>query len=257
MRIIDNVKSYYSRFGVGGVASAVMAKLTSSSVLITVKRPEIMFPFYLRCRTSDIQTFEQVFVRQDYDFKVEKCPKIIVDAGANIGLASIYFANKYSESKIVAIEPEISNYEMLQMNVTPYSNVIPLNAALWDKNEEVSVVDPGFGKWAFMIQGETSQGESLGVMCHKVCGMTVDKIMEDNGLQKIDILKIDIEGAEREIFRDSSSWIEKVDALIVELHENRKSGCNRSFSNVSKGFDVKWKQGENIYLSRKKCIKKP
>ena len=256
MTIIDSVKSYYSWFGVGGLASAIMAKLTSSNLLIRVKMPEILFPFYLRCRTSDIQTFEQVFIKQDYDFEVVKYPKVIVDAGANIGLASIYFTNRYSDSQIIAIEPEMSNYEMLKKNVTPYNNVIPLNAALWDKNEEVNVVDPGFGKWAFMTQGENCQEESLGIMCHKVRGMTVGKIMEDNGLEKIDILKIDIEGAEREVFRDASSWVGRVDAMIVELHDSRKPGCNSSFIDGSKGFDVKWKQGENIYLSRRDFLRR-
>lgn len=253
MTIIDSVKSYCSWFGVGGLASVIMAKFTSSNLLIRVKRPEISFPFYLRCRTSDIQIFKQIFIRQEYDFKVEKCPEVIVDAGANIGLGSIYFANRYPESRIVAIEPEMSNYEMLKRNVIPYSNITPVNAALWDKNEEVNVVDPGFGKWAFMTQGENCQEESLGVMCHKVCGTTIGKIMEDNELKKIDILKIDIEGAEREVFRDTSSWIGRVDAMIIELHEGRKAGCNHSFYNGSKGFDVKCKQGENIYLSRREC----
>jgi len=252
--MIDSIKYYYSRFGIDGVTSAIKAKLTNSNVLITVNRQDIRFPFYLRCRTSDLPTFDQIFVDQAYDFIVEKCPRIIVDAGANIGLASIYFANMYPESQIIAIEPEASNYEMLKMNVAPYSNIIPLNAALWDKNEEISLVDPGLGKWAFMTKGDDSQEVYLGNMGHKVQGMTVDRIMEDNGLEKIDILKIDIEGAEREVFRDSSSWIGKVDALIVELHERMKSGCNRSFYNGSNGFDAEWKHKENIYLSRRKCL---
>jgi cephalosporin hydroxylase len=45
--------------------------------------------------SSDILTCWQVFIKQEYDFIVEAHPKVIIDAGANIGLASIYFANKY------------------------------------------------------------------------------------------------------------------------------------------------------------------
>ncbi len=80
--------------------------------------------------------------------------------------------------------------------------------------------------------------------------MTIDKIMEDYALTKIDILKIDIEGTEREVFSDTSSWIEKIDSIIIELHERMKAGCNRSFFLGSNGFDREWQQGENIYLSR-------
>lgn len=247
---------YYSMFGINAVISGIKAKLTNSNILITVKIQDIRFPFYLRCGTSDLATYAQVFIDQEYDFVVDKCPRIIVDAGANIGLASIYFANKYPESKIIAIEPEASNYEMLKINVAAYSNIFPINAALWDKNGEVNLVDPGQGKWGFMTKGDDSHEVSLSKMCHKVKSMTVDKLMEDHELDKIDILKIDIEGAEREVFGNSSSWIEKVDALMIELHERIKPGCNLSFYNGSKGFDDEWKQGETIYLSRRKCLKR-
>ena len=189
--------------------SLIKAKLTNSNDLITVNRRDIKFPFFLRLRTSDIPTFGQIFEDREYEFVTGKSPKVIVDAGANIGLASIYLANRYPESQIIAIEPETSNYEMLKMNVAPYSNIITLNAALWDKNEEINLVDPGWGKWTFMTQKEGSQEENLGNICHKVQGMTLNKIMEDFGLVRIDILKIDIEGAEREVFNTSSSWINK------------------------------------------------
>ena len=85
---------------------------------------------------------------------------------------------------------------------------------------------------------------------HQVQGMTVDTIMKEHGIDHIDIIKIDIEGAEREVFRDPSLWLEKVDALIVELHEHMKPGCNRSFRNVSKAFTDEWLQGEKVYLTR-------
>ena len=80
--------------------------------------------------------------------------------------------------------------------------------------------------------------------------MTVDTLMKEHGIDHIDILKIDIEGAEKEVFRDPSAWIGKVDALIVELHERMKLGCNRSFYNGTNCFDDEWFQGENVYLAR-------
>ncbi len=254
--MIGSIKYYYSRFGINGVISAIKATLTKSHILIKVDWQDIKFPFYLRIKSSDIPTFNQVFMSQAYDFETSDDPKVIIDAGANIGLTSIYFANKYPESKIIAIEPEINNYEMLKKNVASYSNVITINAALWSENEKIDLIDPGRGHWGFMTQPEEHQEEFLGKTSHKVQGMTIDKIMENHSLEKIDILKIDIEGAEREVFMDSSPWIGKVDALIIELHERMKSGCNRSFYNGSNGFDDEWKHGENIYLSKRKCLKR-
>jgi FkbM family methyltransferase len=208
----------------------------------------------MRLNTSDFPTFDQVFIQQEYDFDISRAPKVIVDAGANIGLASIYFANKYPDAKIIAIEPEQSNFKLLEMNVSPYPNVIPVQAALWNKNEDINLIDPGLGKWGFMTEIKNASDELSSNACHTVEAMTIDKIMQNFNLEKIDILKIDIEGAEREVFNDSSSWIDRVDSLIVELHERMKAGCNRSFYNGSNGFIYEWTQGENVYLSRDHCL---
>lgn len=252
--MFGRINYYYSKFGIRGIISVFKAKLTKSNILIKVNRKNIRFPFYLRIGTTDIAAFDQIFIDQEYDFDTKNCPKIIVDAGANIGLAAIYFASRYPESKIIAIEPELSNFDLLVKNVSSYDNIIALNAALWDKNEEIELVDTGLGNWGFMTQAEECQEEHLGNISHKIPGITIDKIMEENCIDTIDILKIDIEGAEREVFMNSSAWIGKVNALIVELHERLKSGCNRSFYNGSNGFDEEWKLGENVYLTRGKCL---
>jgi FkbM family methyltransferase len=252
--MINRIRHCYSRFGLPGVISAIRTKLDNLDRLLKVERKDIKAPFYLRLKTNDIPTFDQVFINQEYDFETSSTPKVIIDAGANIGLASIYFANKYPESKIIAIEPEDSNFRILEKNVAPYANIIPFQAALWDKNELVNLVNPGSGKWGFMTEDKERNEALHGDLCHQIQGNTVDRLMQDYDLQRIDILKIDIEGAEREVFNDSSSWVENVDAMIVELHERMKSGCNRSFYNGSNGFDNEWHQGENVYLSRKKCL---
>lgn len=243
-------KYYYRKFGINGLLCAIRSKMTKSALLLPVARPDIRHKFFLRCYTSDVNTYHQVFVWKEYDFIAEENPKTIVDAGANIGLASIFLANRYPDARIIAIEPEKSNYEMLAMNTAPYPNITTVHAALWDKDEEIELVDPGYGKWGFMTRGGGSSGEVTGDLCHKVKAMTVDSIMESFGLEKIDILKIDIEGAEREVFQCSSSWLPKVDSMIVELHDRMKPGCNRSFYHGSNGFESEWTMGENVYLSR-------
>jgi FkbM family methyltransferase len=245
---------FYSRFGVSGILAAARAKFSQSTPLFEVRRPDIRHPFYLRLRTSDLPTFDQIFVNQEYAFHATIPPRIIIDAGANIGLASIYFANKYPEAKIIAIEPESSNYEMLKINVAPYDNVIPVNAALWNRNEPLDLVDPGLDKWGFMTVNGNSGDLATGTKCHTIEGLTVDRIMNMYDLERLDLLKIDIEGAEKEVFLDSSSWIDRVDSLIVELHDRMKTGCSRSFYNGSNGFDEEWVQGENVFLTRNQRI---
>jgi len=247
MRRLNN---YRRVTGLHGLAAAAKGKITKTQVLLQLTRPEIRFPFFLRVPSSDVRTFDQIFIRKEYEFHVDRTPRIIVDAGANIGLTSMYFANKFPESKIIAIEPEGSNFQVLKRNVTPYENIIPVCGALWHENAKIDLVDPGLGEWGFMTQAGATE-EGYGEILHEIQGMTVDTIMKEQGIEHIDILKIDIEGAEREVFEDPSSWIDKVDALIVELHERMKSGCNRSFYRGSEGFDDEWVQGENVYLTRR------
>ncbi len=254
--MIKPIKNYLHILGINGLLCTAKALLTNKEVFCKLHKFHCKHPFKVRTPSSDLRTTKQVFINLEYDFVVETEPTVIVDAGANIGLAAIYFANKYQNAKIIAIEPELNNFNLLKQNVEPYPNILPIHAALWDNNEEINLVDPGFGHWRFITSSNLTADTPPDNTCHKVMAMTINKIITDYNLEKIDILKIDIEGAEKEVFHSSSSWIEKVNAIIIELHEDLKTGCNRSFYCGSNGFDNEWHQGENVYLSRDNYITK-
>jgi FkbM family methyltransferase len=248
--MLSTAKIYLRILGARGLLSAAGNKLSGKSSLFCLRRSDLRHPLYLRIPSSDTFTYKQVFLDHEYDFGVNDQPRVIVDAGANIGLASVLFANRYPSAKIIAIEPESSNFELLKMNVAPYDNVIPLQAALWNRNEEINLVDPGRGKWGFMTAQKNLDSAAASAVCHTVRAMTVDRLLAEQNIDSIDILKIDIEGAEKEVFNDTSAWIGRVGAIIIELHERMKAGCNRTFYRGSEGFDREWTQGENVYLSR-------
>ncbi len=254
MNAILKAADYLATLGIGGLGCALKAKALRTTHRLKVKRPDCRHPFWLRVPSTDVPVFRQIFVERHYDFKVVKPPEIIVDAGANIGLASIWFANRYPDARIIALEPEQSNFELLRVNVRPYPQIVPVQAALWHRNEEIRLVDPGLGKWGFMAEAQPAAGDLSGCLCHTIKAVTVDRLMADHGLRRIDLFKIDIEGAEREVFSDAASWIHRVDAIVIELHERMKPGCNRAFYNGSSGFDEEWQQGENICLSRGGCL---
>jgi FkbM family methyltransferase len=202
----------------------------------------------LRLPSTDVYVHNQIFVQQQYHFAIAGTPRTIVDAGANIGLFSIYMADRFPDARIIALEPEEGNFARLQANVTNFPNIIPVHAALWHEAKEVAVHDPGIGNWGFSTQSITNHESHT--HCSRVSAMTVDGLMEQYQLDQIDILKIDIEGAEKEVFTDTSRWIERVNALIVELHEQWRPGTFRNFYNSTNGFTHEWKQGENHCLSR-------
>jgi FkbM family methyltransferase len=248
------LRMYFRVAGFMGLLFAIIAKLMNSTLMLRICRKDCKRPFKLRLPSSDVLTYHQVFIDQEYDFLVGKQPNVIVDAGANIGLSSIYFSNKYPNSKIIAIEPEQSNFVLLKENTAPYANIIPIQAALWHQDEEINLIDPGLGKWGFMTEEQNPAENLHSKVCHTTVAITIDKIMDDHKLRKIDILKLDIEGAEKEVFSNTSSWIKKVDAIIIELHERLKPGCIESFYSGSIGFDKEWRQGERVYMSRGKDL---
>jgi FkbM family methyltransferase len=248
-----SMRIYFRILGAKGVLAAIKAKISGKVVFFKIKRSDCAYPLIIRIPSTDVPTYKKIFINHEYAFNVNTFPKVIVDAGANTGFASIYLANKFPETKIIAIEPEISNYTLLKKNVAFYKNIVPMQVALWNKNETIEVVDPGSGKWGFFTNKQTYKNES-NIVCHPVNGMTVEKVMEECKVKKIDIFKIDIEGSEKEVFGDTSAWIEKVDSIIIELHEQLQPGSSQIFYLGTPGFNTEWRQGENIFLTKGNVI---
>lgn len=239
---------YWRTVGARGLAAAAAGTLAGRTRLLRVTRPEMRHPFWVRVPSTDVPTLDQIVVRREYAFDVKRAPAVIVDAGANVGLASIYFASRFPGARILAIEPEAGNVELLRRNIEPYPNVTAVRAALWHECTGLSVVDPGLGEWGFRTRPPGAAGVESFV--EPVPGITLDALMSAHGIDRIDILKMDIEGAELEVLGDASPWLGRVDALIVELHDWLRPGCSRSFREGVVGFDVQWRQGENVYAAR-------
>src|SRR5262245_59178053 len=93
--------------------------------LVRVQVPPLQ-PLFLRAGTSAILIFRQLFIRRELDFPLPGAPAVIIDAGANIGLASLYFAARFPQARILALEVEPSNFRMLTLNTRDYPQVTPL-----------------------------------------------------------------------------------------------------------------------------------
>jgi len=229
-------------FGGRKAVEYVVRKLFAPDSTMHVQPSGIPHPITIRMRSSDIYPAIQIFQGKEYSFACQSAPKTIVDAGANIGLTSVIFANRFPDAQVLALEPEKGNYEQAVLNLAPYPNVRVIHAALWSNSDGISIFDPGLGEWGFQTKdaAEDSAGEI-------VKSMTVMDIIEENGLDQIDILKMDIEGSEVEVLLDSSAWINKIGLMITELHDGERSNSSRVFYNHTNNFDTIWRRGENIY----------
>ena len=243
MSVLDGLAAYYRMFGLRGVLAISAYRLSERPKEITAHPPGIRNPVQIRVRTSDPSTYEGILLRGEYVFDLPFSPKIIVDAGANIGMASIYFAHTYPEAKIIAIEPEASNYAVLARNVLPYPAIVPVHAALWNRDGEINVGQPNpatgaSGKWAFV----THEGSGP-----KVRAITMQTLMGEMCIPVIDLAKIDIEGAEQEVFEDTR-WLTGVGCLMIELHDRFRPGCSAVVEPAMKGFAHSQRGETTFYL---------
>ena len=204
-------------------------------------------PLMIRAKTSDLLVFEHVFVTSETKMLIDRIgnPSVIIDAGANIGLTTASFAAAFPQAKIIAIEPQQDNFDILCKNVAAYPNVICLKAALWHTNTRLQLHDPGRSHYSFQV-GEVIDPNEDGT----VEALTVPELIDRFQLGKIDFLKVDIEGAEKEVFENGAeAWLPKVSSLAVELHERMKPGCGYAFFNAACSRKFKYYgMGEKIVL---------
>lgn len=246
MSLLANLRFYNSIFGALGPLYAGRAFLASAPVEVAFKPPGLAHPLHVRLKTSDLATYEKIFVRREYDFDLGSQPRVIVDAGANVGLAAVWYANRYPGARIVALEPESSNFRVLAANVAPYPAIVAVQAALWKEDGEVVIVDPGLGHWAFRIAAMRNAADAAPV----AKAVSVDALMRAHGIDRIDLLKVDIEGAEVDVFGDPAAWIGDVDAIAIELHDRMRPGCSRAVFGATRAFANEAWRGENLLLSR-------
>ncbi|MGO8791718.1 MAG: FkbM family methyltransferase [Terriglobia bacterium] len=244
MHIREGLSRYYNAYGPRGVLAMLAYRLFEAPKEIATHPPGVRNTVHLRLMTSDERAYKQVLLDGEYAFDLPFSPKIIVDAGANIGMASIYFANRYPEAKIIAIEPEASNFAALARNVRPYPAIIPIHAALWNRDGEICVTQPdpatgARGNWAFV----TREGDGANVRA-----ITMTTLMKEMQIEAVDVLKIDVEGAEREVF-ESADWIRNVRCLMIELHDRLRPGCSQVVESAAQGFS-KLQRGETTLFLR-------
>jgi FkbM family methyltransferase len=184
-------------------------------------------PIWLREGTSDFDVMEQIFVRGEYDFSewsshhamVEsayadllgrgKTP-VIVDCGANIGYASIWFARRYPQAIVHAIEPEPGNFALLSRNVAAYANVVPLQAGISDRVAKVSLRNPAHEPWA--CQTDEDDGGAVETV-------TIPRLLDLAPNRAPLIVKVDIEGYETSLFRSNTEWVSRTPLVVFEMHD--------------------------------------
>ena len=211
----------------------------------------------------DIDTVYEIFGNEDYDVtKYKQWNRIkdkdnhkiplIIDCGANIGSSAQFFLQHFSNSKIVCVEPEKNNYEQIKKNLKFQNPELILSAISSEvKKYEIIYSDDNRG---FQVDYETTND------LNKNNSVKINDILKryDNNEYNYFLIKIDIEGSERDLFSKNTEWINQFEIIIIELHDwmlpfqnnsaNFVKSLSRSFANdIRRDIII---SGENLI-----CIK--
>ncbi|MDB5145720.1 MAG: FkbM family methyltransferase [Mucilaginibacter sp.] len=233
---------YIQSFGfISGIRLFFKIRRSRETELICFDIPGLQHPVFLRRNSSDFGVFEEVFIDKQYKTLIDKNASYIVDAGANIGLASLFFLKYYPHAIIICIEAEADNHSILLKNTIYYKNVICLHRALWNNLSNLKIKNLKADSWAFETEETMEENEAI-------LAVTMNDILLTYDLPHIDILKIDIEGSEKEVFEANTLWIEKVKYLLVEIHEDMRKGAYLSVMTSMEKYCFKYNRCQSRYF---------
>ena len=141
--------------------------------------------------------------------------RTILDLGANIGLTAAHLATLFPEARILAVELDRDNCELARRNTACFgARVEVLHGAVWSESGEVRY--GGLRESGYAI-GETGGRE------RRAPAFTVEQLIERLGAEEVDYVKMDIEGAEREVLAAGAAWLGRVRTIKVEVHPDKAS----------------------------------
>jgi FkbM family methyltransferase len=216
--------------------------------------------FYIRPNATDDQAFIQVFQRRQFDFsahgqfpwvlsafdsimKSGRIP-VIIDAGANVGAASIWFSQQFPGARIVAVEPDPGNAHMCRLNTRSISNVNVIEAAIGSEHGRVSLANPLNEAWSVRTH-RNDDG--------KIAIFTIPELVSTvKGPAQLFLAKIDVEGFEVDLFSKNTEWLDVVTVLIVEPHDwlfpGERTSANFQTALATRKFEVLIRGDNLIYL---------
>ncbi len=194
-----------------------------------------------------MEVFHQIFICEEYSTLrgLENVSQVL-DLGANVGYSSAYFLSCFPNSCVLAVEPDDENFEVCRMNLKPYGDrVICLRGAVWNERTSLSFARETLGagqEWGRRVQRPTegSAGE-----CQ---AWDMDSLIGIAGASQVDLLKVDIEGAELAVFGETAKqWMCKVRNICIELHG---PDCQQTFLHTLAGFDYELEHSGELTICK-------
>jgi FkbM family methyltransferase len=197
--------------------------------LRTVRARGFATPIHYRPGTSDAIVLEQIFEDRQYGLLLGRHDvRFIVDCGANIGAASLLLLERYPAAQLIAVEPDAGNMIVCKKNLAPFgSRARFVESGIWSSDVGLVVERGEYGDgqaWSFRVR-PCRPGEAP-----EVHGVSLGSLMREHNFPRIDLLKMDIERSELEVFTQNDlEWLSRTRVLAIELHD---AECRKAFDQV-------------------------
>ena len=186
----------------------------------------------LRTNVGDLSILYEIFWQQAYHLPQLQggAFRTVVDVGANVGLAALYFLEKFPVTRLVCLEPEPANFQILQSNLRG-TIAVALQAAL-AATDGILKIDSSPQAYNARISSDTGAVE--------VAAISMPTLLHTQQLDWVDLLKIDIEDYEQQVFIGDCAWLAQIGTLLIEIHSPTSQRVVRQ-AVQAQGFS--WEQG--------------
>lgn len=198
---------------------------------------------YFRDGNEVLHGLHEIFIDKVYQLSLPAAP-FIIDCGAHIGLSVIYLKQQHPGARILAFEPDKTNFSLLQKNISSFgfTNIDLRNEAVWKENTTLRFAQEGSMSSKIETNGDAASNNSQ---------VTATRLL-DVMTRKVDFLKLDIEGAEYEVLKDISSKLGLIENMFIEYHGlfSQNKELNAILQMVTgSGFSYYIKEAANVYHS--------
>jgi len=206
--LIKNISSKNNRFSRLSLIKKKWLKHIENYELKTIKIGNLVINYQRPYEL--LHSYEDIFINEIYRFESEKKDPIILDCGSNIGLAALYFKSIYPMSELHCFEPDPNNFSILNKNLTENKciNIHLHQKAIWKDNNGISFIAMG-SEGSKIAEGNFENTLIINTQCFS-------ELL--NQFQTIDLLKLDIEGAEKTILLEEGISLHNVNNLFIEYH---------------------------------------
>jgi len=237
---------------VGGVTPWIRTRLSPRGSTHSVKPRHATHPLAYRVGSADLDVFRQIFIDREYSPLCDM-PQVgvVIDCGANVGYSSAFFLSQFPACRVIAIEPDAGNFAMLERNMRPYgTRVALLRGGVWSHDVPLTISRERYRdgrEWTVQVR-PCAAHEALDFR-----GFGIAELFVPFGFDRISLLKMDIEGAETIVFQGDVDWLDRVDAIAIELHDDSTFGkASDIFHSAIQGYGFETSRSGELTICRRR-----